>query len=327
MIQALLLSTLLFASPSPTTSPGRVRAGAARLLQAQSEFGRGDFAAALRSLDAARAEGPDDSTLARVELLDGQIRSAQRDSAGTEAAFTRALQNDPEIRLDPDRVDPDLVRQLDVLRETLKGELVVTVDAPARVVVDGKPLGPAPARTPLPIGRHTVVARSTDNLKAVTQEVVVRPHVPTELALTLLPLPAPEGATGEGLKPFADVRVGLDPLQYAEGLAFEVGGGVETGYLRGSVSARVFPSFGLTPRGALVVPVSDAIQGYVALELPVLFLSTVALGLGGEAGAELLVGKWLSTYVELGGRHFFINPRDYEPNRLTLQAGFRLRVP
>ena len=333
MIHALLISTLLFASPSSTPAaagPTKVRAGSGRLLQAQTEFSRGDFAAAMKSLDAARAEGPDDYTLARVELLDGQIRSAQRDPLGADASFTRALERDPEIRLDPDRVDPDLVKQLETLRGGMKGELTVTADMPAKVLVNGKPLGSAPARTTLPIGRHTVVVQGIDNPKTTTQEVVVRANVVNDLPVTLAALPdSAASGVGElgGMKPYADVRVGIDPLHYTQGVAFEVGGGVEGRYLRASLSARVFPAFGLTPRGALTVPVTDSVRGYVALELPTLFLTQIAFGLGGSGGAEFILSPWLTAFAEVGGRHFFFAPRDYALNRLTAQSGLRLRVP
>jgi hypothetical protein len=334
MIHALLISTLLFASPSSSPAASgttRPRPGSGRLLQAQTEFSRGDFAAAMRSLDAARAEVPDDYTLARVELLDGQIRSAQRDPLGADASFTRALERDPEIRLDPDRVDPDLVKQLETLRGGMKGELSVSADMPAKVLVNGKPLGSAPARTTLPIGRHTVVVQGIDNPKTSTQEVVVRANIVNEVPVTLAALPDPVGPSGVpelgGMKPYADVRVGIDPLHYTQGVAFEVGGGVEGRYLRASLSARVFPEFGLTPRGALTVPVTDSVRGYVALELPTLFMSRIAFGLGGSGGAELILSPWLAAYAEVGGRHFFFAPTNFDLNRLTVQSGLRLRVP
>lgn len=343
MTQALLLSALVvFAATS--YSP-KSRPGLNKLQAAQAEFNRGDFAAAQRWIDAAKAESTDDGTMAKVELLEGQLRAAQQDFAGAEESFASALEHDPESSLDPTKVAPEVVKVLEDVRGRLKGELHVKVDGPARVLVDGRAVGVAPSKTSVAVGRHAVEARSLDGKRSAAQPAVVRPNRATELELALTDVPpepeatttptptakaepATSGFTLPGLgKPLADVRMEFDPLQFGEGVAFEVGGGVESQFLRVTVHARVFPSFGLTPRGALFVPVAEQVRAYVALELPVLFLSQVAIGLGGEGGAEYLFNRWLSGYAEVGGRYFFLRPANYDQNRLVLQAGVRLRVP
>ena len=128
-------------------------------------------------------------------------------------------------------------------------------------------------------------------------------------------------------RPVADVRLAVDPFQLEEGPGIEVGGGLQTQHLRGLLHARLFQDFGLTLRGAAIVPSRGAFSGYVSAELPVLFVNdTTAVGLGGAAGAEYAVSPWLALFAELGARHFFTGTA-YEANRLTLQGGARLRLP
>jgi len=336
MTQALLLSLLLFASPLPP-----VRPGTAMLARAQGEFGQGDFPAALRSLDAAKAENPDVATLARVELLEGQIYAAQRDLRSAEQAFARALEHDPDSRLDPDKVDPELVKVLDTLRERSRGELRIATGEAARVVVDDRPLGPAPVTVSLPAGPHRVMAWSLDLRRADEVTVVVVGNKKSQVTLALSELKAlrlgtAQGGTWLGGHPLADVRVEVAPVPKSTGLtvepAIELGTGLEWQYFRAEVHARVFPHFGLTARGAFNVPIADSVKTYVALEVPVLFVpgtavTPVSVGLGGGLGAEAAVNPWFSAFAELGGRHFFLAPGSYAADRFTAQLGARLRLP
>jgi hypothetical protein len=94
-----------------------------------------------------------------------------------------------------------------------------------------------------------------------------------------------------------------------------------------SLHARVLTIFGLTPRAALSVPVAEHVRAYISVELPVLFPSRIAFGLGGEVGAEYQFSPWFSGFAEVGARHFFIAPDTFDPNRLTVQVGVRLRIP
>ncbi|HVE86977.1 MAG TPA: tetratricopeptide repeat protein [Myxococcales bacterium] len=349
MTQALLLSALLALSAQPKKS------GSGRLTSAQTEFNRGDFTAALRDLDAAIAETTDEQTLSRIYLLRGQCYGAQRDVVKAEESFEKALENDPEAKLDPTRVDPNLVSVLESLRERMQGDLEVRTDRPAKVSFDGKALGPAPVKSPVSIGRHRLEARTGDGRYVASSSVVIAAHKTTTVDMQLAEARREEdanpnpGGTGPregggregreppmaggssfqlwGGRPLADLRVGVNPFDFLAVPEAEVGFGLEWPYLRASAHLRFLPTFGVTPRGGLWVPVTDQFRAYAELELPILSSTTagvpVAIGLGGAGGAEYFFIKWLSGFAEVGVRNFFI-PSFVE---VTIQAGLRLRLP
>ena len=328
MTSALLLSALLLAT---TAVPGKGRPVAPTYEAAQREFKRGDYQAALRVLDAASADSSDGATLSKIHLLRGQCFAASQDFSRAEEAFDLALENDPEAALDPARVDPSLVKMLDGLRARLRGDLSVRADRPgAAVFFDGKPLGPAPLKASVAIGRHVLTAKTGDGRFGVEREVVVRARRdnPVELVLAELKAdPPPVPPSDADRRPVADVRSTFDPIQWREGPGFEVGGGVEQGPYRVTGHVRLLPDFGIGVRGALIVPVADKLNALIELELPVVFLDFVAVGIGGSGGVEYGPSKWFSAFVELGGKHYFSGTPGYERNRLTLQVGVRLRPP
>ena len=128
-------------------------------------------------------------------------------------------------------------------------------------------------------------------------------------------------------RPFADLRAMTEPLTLRTGaLAFEVGAGLEIPHLRVSLHARVYPEFGVTARGGLMVPLREHLAGYVSLEVPVLFRGSVAVGLGAVGGVEYFTGPYVGLFAEVGARHFFLAD-GYEANRLIVEAGVRLRLP
>lgn len=332
MTQALLLSTLLvLAAPGPARTHGK-----AKLAAAQQQFNRGDFEDSLGLLKQAQAESSDDETLARVHLLRGQVHGALRDLVEAEASLARALEHDPEATLDPNRVDPSLVTMLTGLKSRLRGTLEVTSNRPdSNVMFNGRALGTAPVRAQVEIGRHTLEVRTADGRYGARREVVVKARRVEKVDLTLqegLPELAPTGTSpvlfGFG-RPLADLRVQLDPFLIGEGLGIEIGGGLQSSYLRTSFHFRVFPSFGITLRGAFAVPVMDRTRGYVELELPLIFHASeppVSFGLGGAGGVDYELNRWLSVFGQIGARHFFITPSPTN-SRLTIQAGVRLQLP
>jgi len=332
MTQAFLLSTLLLLGAG--ASPRNNAKG--KLVSAQSQFNRGGYQESLRLLDQAKEETRDDDTLSRIHLLRGQAYGALRELPQAEEALAEALYHDPEATLDPNRVDPTLVTMLSGLRSRLRGTLEVTADRPgAKVSFDGKPLGTAPLRAQVEIGRHKLEARTADGQFGARSEVVVRARRTEKVALTLgeLPQGSPGGGSSSPVllgfgKPLADLRLQLDPFQFTEGVGIEIGGGLQSVHLRASFHFRVFPAFGMTLRGAFAVPVVAKTRAYVELELPLIFYGgdpPLALGLGGAGGVDYEFNKWLSLFAQVGARHFFLSP--FTSSRLSLQAGVRLEMP
>ncbi len=319
MISALALSALLVIA-APDSKPGVLKFQAG-----QTEFKRGDFLGALRILDGAAAEATDDQLLGQIHLLRAQCLAARQDFPGAEEAFGLALRHDPEVRLDPSKVDPALVSKLDSLRSRLRGELVVRADRPgAQVWMDGKLIGEAPLKSSVPIGKHVVEVRTADRRFGEQQEVTVRPRQSAEINAELKEKPA---AHSTATRPFADIRGTLDPFRSDKNLGFEVGGGLEYQHFRASISAILFPDFGFDLRGALNVPVVDSFNAYISLEVPVIFASPAQFGLGGAGGLEYEVRRWFDPFFEVGVRHLFTGQGNDDPNRLILQFGIRLKVP
>jgi hypothetical protein len=72
-------------------------------------------------------------------------------------SFREALRRDPLLNLDPQQFKPELVTLFREARAKLKGTLAVSADVKGAVVhLDGEPIGGAPLRRTLTIGRHTV---------------------------------------------------------------------------------------------------------------------------------------------------------------------------
>ena len=72
-------------------------------LQALSEA---DFESALAQADAGLRRTQEPARVARLHLVRGEVYAALRQYAQMEAAFARALEADPDARLDPERVQP-----------------------------------------------------------------------------------------------------------------------------------------------------------------------------------------------------------------------------
>jgi hypothetical protein len=303
--------------------------GALKFQAGQTEFKRGDFLGALRNLDGAAAEATDDQLLGQIHVLRAQCLAARQDFTGAEEAFGLALRHDPDVRLDPSKVDPALVSMLDSQRSRLRGKLVVHADRPgAQVWMDGKQIGEAPLKSSVPIGQHTVEVRTPDGRFAERQEVTIRPRQTAELNAELKEQP-PSHSNGasEATRPFADIRGTLDPFAGGDNVGFEVGGGLEYKHFRASASAALFPNFGINFRGAFSVPLIDSFNAYISLEMPIIFASPVQFGLGGAGGLEYEVRRWFDPFFEVGVRHLFTGADGMDSNRFILQFGIRLKVP
>ena len=112
-LSVVLAALLAGANPSPED----------QLRAAEQAYDDGDFDKALGLLQI--EEGP---LLARARLLRGQCFSAKGDTAQAKQAFTGALEADPEVRLDEDRVSPQVVRAFEELRRSLRPRERAKVD-------------------------------------------------------------------------------------------------------------------------------------------------------------------------------------------------------
>ena len=129
--------------------------------------------------------------LAEAHLLAGAIFLARNRIDGAQARLRRALQLNPAIRAPPTRYAPRVRAELAALRGDPgpSAVLEVTVDASipdATVFVDGRSVGPAPARlTDIPAGRHLVRVSAPGRLSFHTS-VRLEPTRPSKVTARLL---------------------------------------------------------------------------------------------------------------------------------------------
>ena len=303
-------------------------------------FNQGDFEGALRALDQAALEGGDPATLEKVHLLRAQCFAARQDFVRTEEAFALALESNPDASLDPARVDPTLVKLLEAVRARLTGTLIVnsTPDG-AGLFLDGKNAGVTPQTLQAPIGHHKLELRWGEGPMSPL-EVQVRPRKEIRIEWVQAAAPpavvGPEKPEARPIRPFGDLRFTFEvpatpqaPITYG----LDLGGGFEVGYFRAGLWARMYPYFGVVPRGQFVLPVIDQVSVLLEAEVPVLFESPsqnsptgIALGIGGAGGAEFSPTKWFVAFLQIGGQHLFLTPRN-DPTHFVATVGARLRLP
>ncbi|MCP3137946.1 PEGA domain-containing protein [Pyxidicoccus xibeiensis] len=313
MSATLLVMSLLLSASAPVEEPRELDAA----LQALSE---GDFEAALSHVDKGLQRTREEASEARLHLVRGEVYAALRQYTQMEAAFAQALESDPDVRLDPERVQPTVVTLFESLRERLRGELVIDVEpAGADLRLDGQPLGQSPWRGPVPIGTHTLDVGSG----VTTLDVTVRPGR-VEQVRVVLPPTSLEAPSPSGLAFGAQVRaaLGLAPLS---GVGLEAGGRLAGRYLYGELNATAGRRFGASARlgvqaPELVGPVTLflSLDGY-ALAKPGLF------GAGVSAGASLPLSSRLALFAELSGR-WLPSDSDYETTHLLGVSGLRFTL-
>ncbi|MBL9037019.1 MAG: PEGA domain-containing protein [Archangium sp.] len=326
----LLLATALACAQLAHAAPVK----ASKLDTGLRLFTQGDFEGALKNLDAASMEQTEPAVLEKIHLVRAQCFAARQDFAHAEEAFALALEANPDASLDPARVDPTLVRMLESVRRRLTGTLVVNSTPPgAALYLDTASAGVTPQTLTVPVGRHRLEARWGEGAMTST-EVSVRPRreIRVEWVEGAAPPPLvgpPTTPAGRPLRPFGDVRGTLEiPAGATPTGGLDVGGGFELSYFRLGLWARLFPYFGIAPRGALVVPVIAKVTVSIELSLPLWFRNAgVGLGLGGLAGAEYAPLPWLGFFGGIGGQHLFLNPNRNDNTTFIATAGARLRLP
>jgi hypothetical protein len=319
------------AAAEPLASGG----GEQELKAAVDLYRRGDFEQALAALDRVAASAKEPGLKARAHLARGQCFAALQRFDRIDAAFTQALEADPEISLDPSRVQPAIVSMLDAARERLKGELEVK-GAEVEVLLDERPMGSAPLKASAGIGRRRLELRRSAGA-VERRDVVVRAHQLTTVDLAPPPqvaaAPAAPPAGTEGLAGLIELRATVDPRDYigplrqapvapAPELSAGIGGehwGVTAGGMLGGAWGVVLRATGRLPGLAGPLGVEGCAQGVL------LFASPAVGGLAALVGPTLALGPWAEAFLGIGGG-FVAGSPEYRGDYLLVSLALRARI-
>jgi hypothetical protein len=166
-VKLLAFALLLLAEPSRAEPRDDLARGLAELNGGEFEAARTTLLRATRSLRDPRA-------LARAHLHLGVCQALLGDEGAARRSFAAALERDPWIRPDPERVKPALVALFTEVLARRRGELVVNADAPdLAVLLDGRAVGRTPYLGELPAGRYRLEVRSPDGALRHVEGVTV----------------------------------------------------------------------------------------------------------------------------------------------------------
>ena len=146
---------------------------------ANAQLARGDLPGALATLRAAAGAAKKQSEILAANRALGVVAASMGKSALARTAFLRALDVDPNTKLDENAVKPSVIQQFRALRASLTGTLVVTGVADSPVSIDGNAAGLVPMVAQLSIGKHRITI--TVNGKALAQSVTIFPDRATEI--------------------------------------------------------------------------------------------------------------------------------------------------
>ncbi|MBN8233286.1 PEGA domain-containing protein [Corallococcus macrosporus] len=306
-----VMVSLLLAAAGPAVENRDLEAA----LQSLSEA---DFEAALAHIEAGLRQTRDEAQTAQLRLVQGEVYAALRQYAQMETAFARALEANPDARLDPQRVQPTVVALFESLRGRLQGTLAIEVDpAGAEVRLDGRLLGQAPWKGPVPIGTHTLEVGPT----LTPLQVKVHTDQTEQVRVVLPAAPATQPAFFSSLAFSAQLRAafGLSP---SSGAGLEAGARLSGTYVFGELNATAGSRFGAAlrlgtqaPRLLGPVTLSLSLDGY-AVGGPALF------GGGLSAGASLPLSTKFDVFAELSGR-WIPSSTDYQGTHLLGVTGLR----
>jgi len=159
--------------------------------QGLDAFDKGAIAESNTALEQAATLTKDPSLLARIHLQLGLNRATEGRTEEARVSFERALEYDPDLRLDPVRHKPDFVRLFDDMRTQAAGELrVEAAGSGQQIWIDGTRRGRGSCRVRLSPGTHRVEIREAAGVVVASRTVCLRPRgVET---MTLGPRPARE---------------------------------------------------------------------------------------------------------------------------------------
>jgi hypothetical protein len=302
-----------------------------RELNAAIELYRsGEFEKALGALEAVARSSQDPKIRGRARLSKGQCFAALQRFDKIDAEFTRALEDDPELQLDPSRVQPAIVSMLDAARARLHGELDVLADA---VTLDDRPLGRGRQQTG--IGRHRL------GVGDERRDIVL--HANEVMRVDAAPAPAPPAPAAAApaappaaveahsslavlieLRATADPRDWSGPVRGAPAPELSIGASGRNWSITGG--AMLGGAWGATLRAAGRLP---ELLGPLGVELGihgnVLFSAPVAGGLAALVGPTLALGRWLELFAGVGGGFLAGSPA-FRNDYLLLTLALRARI-
>ncbi len=132
-------------------------------LRVQLDFAQSRLAAARTAAEPLVALPGGDALYADAGLRLGAVLGHAGRAAESQAILALALALDPDRPITLAEFSPDIVDAVTAVRNAAPRptrELAVTTEPPgAELTIDGKPAGKSPARVPLAVGQHLVVAR------------------------------------------------------------------------------------------------------------------------------------------------------------------------
>lgn len=175
---AFLRCSLLLLALGLGFAPAPARAhGPAELLAAIAAYDEGELDKAQRHLTAALASPLSESSRGLAWFYRGLALAARNDGPAAAAAFERSLAHDPQLAPDRPRMLPLALGLFDSARRRLAGEVQVEAsELAAKVFIDDRPHGLAPARVELQVGAHQLRVTSADGLRSYEQSLVVQPR-------------------------------------------------------------------------------------------------------------------------------------------------------
>jgi PEGA domain-containing protein len=134
-------------------------------LRVQLDFAQSRLAAARTAAESLVALPGGEALYADAALRLGAVLGHAGRAAESQAILALALALDPDRPITLAEFSPDIVDAVDAVRAQLTAprqtrELAITTEPPgAELTVDGKSAGRSPARLPLAVGQHVVIAR------------------------------------------------------------------------------------------------------------------------------------------------------------------------
>jgi PEGA domain len=302
----LVLTAVSLAQSPATEAPG---APATAALEAgRTALAEGEFERAIAVLEAASRQTLDDVLLGRIHLARGEAYAALQQYGAMEVAFAQALTHDPDIRLDPKRVDPKRVSLLEALRSTLRGQLdVEVIPAGANLILDERALGPAPWKGVVPIGTHSLeIVPSTG--QPVVLRVKVRPDRTERVRFEFpvvegAPSPAPAPVSAPSPIAFAMQARAVTSVDRPLALGGELGVQLGGKNFFGEINATAGSAYGVGVRvGARASRWLGPVSPRASLDGFLVFAGGAVPGIGLSGGVELDFGKWIVPFAEISGR-------------------------